>query len=192
LKRPRSRGIMDPMEPVLLAIGGLGLLGLSGVLLLAKRLTRIDVALRRLDALEELDRRLRDLSAEFDRKELNTLLQAKMTEMTEANRRLTHAMGEMRQDLLEMKEAKERVASVGEQASSQQKLPDAGEVVRTHLRGTGYDDVQILSDLNSLQGRSGRVVFEARRTGVMHKGHVRLKDGVVVDENVRAAYSAFP
>jgi len=183
---------MAGMEPVLLAIGGLGLLGLSGVLLLAKRLSRIDSALRRLDMLEELDRRLGDLSAEFDRKELNTQLQAKMTEMTEANRRLTHALGEMRQDLQALKESNERPPEEAEGAAARVEAPDAGTVVRNHLRATGYENVQILSDLNSLQGRSGRVVFEARRAGVMHKGHVRLKDGLVVDENVRAAYSAFP
>ena len=69
---------------------------------------------------------------------------------------------------------------------------DIAHRVREHLQEQGFDSVQILSDLTRLEGRDGRVVFEARRHGAMHKGHVGLRDGAVVDEAVRAAYSAFP
>jgi DNA integrity scanning protein DisA with diadenylate cyclase activity len=179
------------MEPVLIAIGALGLLGLLGVLLIAKRVGRVEQALGRLDRLEEIDRRLGDLSAEFDRKELNSLLQAKMTEVTEANRRLVHSVDELRQDLQEIKDADRQVglqpvSVVGDEP------PAMDVVVRDHLEADGYTDIQVLSDLTHLNGNSGRLVFEARRAGVMHKGHVNLKDGRVTDENVRAAYSAFP
>lgn len=179
------------MEPVLIAIGALGLLGLLGVVLLAKRIARVEAGQGHLDRLEEIERRLGDLSAEFDRKELNTQLQSKMTEITEANRRLVHAVGELRKDLQELKDAS--AASVSQPSSPEGDKPQSMEaVVCGHLTADGYTDIQLLSDLTQLNGRSGRVVFEARRTGVMHKGHVNLKDGRVVDENVRAAYSAFP
>ncbi len=179
------------MEPVLIAVLGLGLLGLLGVSLLAKRIGRVEEALGKLGRLDDLERRLGDLASEFDRKELNTLLQAKITEMTDANRRLAHAVGELRDDLQELRDqANLRVATPAAPAAEHE--PSLGDLVRTHLASDGYTDVRVLSDLTRLQGRSGRVVFEARRSGVMHKGHVNLKDGLVVDESVRAAYSAFP
>ena len=70
--------------------------------------------------------------------------------------------------------------------------PDVSQAVREHLLERGFDEVHILADLNRLEGRSGRVVFEGRRHGVMHKGHVSVQDGAVVDLSERAAYSAFP
>jgi hypothetical protein len=179
------------MEPVLIAIGGLGLLGLLGVVLLAKRIARLDVHLARLERLDEIDRRLRDLSAEFDRKELNSQLQSKMTEVTEANRRLAHALGQVRDEVAALRDNL-RGAADQPSATPAGGPADVNQLVRGHLSGTGFEDVHILSDLNRLEGRSGRVVFEGRRGGVMHKGHVNLKDGLVVDENVRAAYAAFP
>ncbi len=179
------------MEPVLIAVAALGLLGLLGVALLAKRLGQLESALGRLDRLEEIERRLGDLCAEFDRKELNTRLQAKMTEVTEANRRLAHAVDEVRLEVKELVDSSTQ-RQVALEASEADEPSSMAEVVRSHLQADGFDEVHILSDLTHLQGRSGRVVFEARRTGVMHKGHVNLKDGHVQDENVRAAYSAFP
>lgn len=191
MKRARLVGIMDRMELVLIAIGALGLLGLMGVLLLAKRLGGLQGLLSPLDRLDEIERRLGDLSAEFDRKELNTLLQVKMTEVTEANRRLLHSVGELR---LEVQEIKDATAQRGGALRSGEggESPSLDVIVRSHLASNGFTEVQLLSDLASLHDQTGRVVFEARRAGVMHKGHVNLLEGRVVDENVRAAYSAFP
>ena len=50
----------------------------------------------------------------------------------------------------------------------------------------------MLTDLSTLEGGTGRAVFEAHRDQVMHKGHVRLSGGAVVDTQARAAYTAFP
>jgi hypothetical protein len=46
--------------------------------------------------------------------------------------------------------------------------------------------------LESLSELSGRVLFEARRRGVIHKGHVLLAAGRVQSESVQSAYAAFP
>ena len=65
-------------------------------------------------------------------------------------------------------------------------------MAREHLERMGYRRVRLLSDLGSLSGRSGKVVFEASRDGAAHKGQVVVEDGVVRDVNTRSAYSAFP
>jgi len=66
------------------------------------------------------------------------------------------------------------------------------DAIREHLARLGFDDVHLLTDLESLPELSGRVVFEARRRGVLHKGYVQLAAGRVQSESVQSAYAAFP
>lgn len=176
---------------VLVAIGLLGLLIIGAVVLLDRRLSALQTELARRDDVAELSRRLRELSAELDRDELSAPLAARITEFAEAERRLFAALAEVRGELSDLRRAAERRAAA-EGLPAVPEPPDLGAVVREHLAARGFDRVAILSDLTRLVGREGRVVFEARRDGVMHKGHVGLADGEVVDEDVRAAYSAFP
>ncbi|GJM20381.1 MAG: hypothetical protein DHS20C15_02960 [Planctomycetota bacterium] len=152
---------------------------------------RVEEGLARLDQLDALTERVQQLAHELDRRQLNAPLQAKLTELAETGERSRVAFMEVQ----------ERVAELGRLVDARLEAvtdtPAAGpadlaERVREHLRAQGFERVQILSDLTKLDGHDGRVVFEARRNGVMHKGHVGLRDGAVVDESVRAAYSAFP
>ena len=175
-------------DMLLLCFGALAVLGVAGVILLDRRLARIGQQLQALDDLADLAERVRGLGAELQRKELNEALQAKLTELGEAQARSAAGLAEVLEQVGELARSLER--SVHELG------PPDGEAlsqrVRTHLAEQGYEQVRILSDLGGTQAGTGRVVFEARRDTVMHKGHVSLVDGEVVDEKVRSAYAAFP
>ena len=176
------------LEILLPCFAVLAALGVGGVMLLDRRLTRVQERLARLDDLETLAERVRGLSTELHRKELNDRVQDKLTEVGEAQRRASAALVELQSQVAELvrgleQRAEQRAAPPAE---------DISERVRRQLDASGFDQVRILSDLGQLSGRSGRVVFEARRDGVVHKGHLSLADGEVVDETSRSAYAAFP
>lgn len=178
------------MDPVLVTLLALALVVVTGVLFLDRRMARLQAELSQLDALAELADRVKALAAELDRKELSARVQSKITEFTESNRRLTAALTELRQDLDEVRRSSELHSGGGPEVGGG--APDLASVVRDHLSSGGYRRVQLLSDLTELQGLTGRIVFEASKDGAVHKGHVDLRDGAVVEESVRSAYSAFP
>lgn len=176
---------------LILAIAGLGLLGLFGFFQVGRRLGRVEEGLARLDQLDTLTERVQQLAHELDRRQLNAPLQAKLTELAEAEERSRVAFLDVQARVAELSKVVDaRLEAVADTPPAGP--ADLAERVRSHLRDQGFERVQILSDLIKLDGHEGRVVFEARRNGVMHKGHVGLRDGAVVDESVRAAYSAFP
>jgi len=177
----------------------LAILFVGGIVLLDKRLGRIQKDLGRLDELSTLAQKVASLAGQLDRKEVSAQLAAKLTEVAESDQRMVAALAELSREVGELRRGADRVAAErraaeqrAEQAPVPPPAPDLAELVADHLAQRGFDEVRIVSDLGTLQGSSGRVVFEAQRRGVLHKGHVRLNDGRVVDESVRAAYSTFP
>ena len=173
---------MHAMETyaITVALLALGLL-LLGLGLLFRKVEAVRSQLAPLAELAELRRRLELLAAQVEQREFSSALQAKLTEFTEAHSRLAAAVRELEQRL-----------PVGAPARGKAPPADLGELVRRHLVEDGFEGITILTDLRELSGRSGRVAFEARRRGVMHKGHALLQDGEVVDETLHAAYSTFP
>lgn len=146
-----------------------------------RRLSRVATALELLDQLPLMAERLDALSERVERREFSAALSTKLTEVRESHDRLSAAVAAMA----------ERVG--GEAALSEDEGgDDLAARVRRHLQRQGYDPIHIITNMDELKGLSGRVVFEARRLGATHKGHLVLEDGEVVDESVRSAYSAFP
>jgi hypothetical protein len=180
---------MVSMETTDLLFGALAILFVGGVMVLDRRLGRIQRDLERLDELTGLAQRVASLAGQLDRKDVSAQLEAKLTEIAEGERRMVSALAEVTRELTEMRRAAERRAA--EQAPAPPPS-DAGSVVRDHLAGEGFDQVRLVTDPSSLEGRSGKVVFEAFRQGVLHKGHVQLSDGRVVDQSAQASYSTFP
>jgi len=178
------------MESILIAIGVLALLGLAATFRLERRLGRVEDRLGRLDEIEVLAQRVHGLAAELDRKELNAPLQAKLTEVTEGLRRLHAVVAELGQAQSDLRAQVE--GAVAARPAEAPRPADLAQRVREHLEREGFERIQILSDVTRMQGASGRVVVEARRGGVAHKGHLSVTDGAVVEEHIRAAYSAFP
>ncbi len=160
-----------------LLVAGMVLLVGSG---LRRRLDALAESLERLDQLEALSTRLEDVADAVEERQLAGRLQAKFTELGEELARLTSAVAELQQ--VRQQEAVP-AAPVPE---------DLGTVVRHHLSGQGFERIQILTNVTELAGYSGRVAFEASRRGVTHKGHVSVREGVVVEDKVHASYSAFP
>ena len=167
---------MDPLLATLaVLVIGLGLFGFG----LARRLDRMRTELSRLDRLDALDQRLEALAAQVEQTEIGAALQAKLTEFSEANLKLAAAMAELRQRL--------PAASVVKAHGG-----NPADVVGNHLARLGFEDLHVLTDIESLPEHTGRVVFEARRRGVLHKGYVELASGKVLTESIQSAYAAFP
>lgn len=172
---------MDTVQAVLVLAGVLAL----GIAVLAfitqRRLAAVQRALELLEQLPVMAERLDTLSERVERREFSAALSAKLTEVSESHRRLASSVTALAQ----------RVAG-DTSAPGDEAAGDLAALVRRHLGRMGFEAIQILTDLDELDQGSGRVVFEARRLGVTHKGHVELLDGEVVGEQIRSAYSAFP
>lgn len=167
---------MDTLLATLaLLVLGLGAVGYG----LSRRLDRMRGELARLDKLEALEQRMAALSAQLEQSEFSAALQARLSELAEANMKLASGLAELRQRL-----------PVGKAPRAPSSHP--ADVVREHLGRLGFEDVHVLTDLETLPEQSGRVVFEARRRGVVHKGYVELAAGRVLNESAQSAYAAFP
>ena len=171
---------MAAMDMALVAIGLLVVALAIMAIVLVRRLDALerDVSTRR--QVEGLGERLDRLTDQVEQRKLGDQLQVKLTEFSESMARLSAAIAELQQ--------KRR----GDTSAVASWSGDIVAIVRRHLQGGGCGDVQILTDASELTGLSGRVAFEGRRKGVMVKGWVAVEDGVVVDEQIRSAYSAFP
>jgi predicted signal transduction protein with EAL and GGDEF domain len=172
---------MEMVQAVLILAGVLAL----GLVVLAvitqRRLAKVQSALEMLEQLPVMAERLDVLSERVERREFSAALSAKLTEVNESHARLEASVAALAQYV---------AGDVDEE--DEDEADDLGTVVHRHLSRQGFDPIRILTDLGKLDDRSGRVVFEARRLGATHKGHLVLQDGEVVDEEMRSAYSAFP
>jgi len=180
---------MVGVETTDLFFGALAILFVGAVLVLDRRLGRIQRDLDRFDELAGLPKRVVNLAGQLDRTAISGQLEAKLTEFAEAERRMVSSLAELTHEVSEMRRAAERWSA---ERPPDPPPTDVGSVVRDHLSGRGFDEVRLVTDLATLQGNSGRIVFEALKQGVMHKGNVQLNDGRVVDESWQANYSTFP
>ncbi|RKY22204.1 MAG: hypothetical protein DRQ55_01865 [Planctomycetota bacterium] len=176
------------IEVLLICFAVLAALSVGGVVLLDRRLQQLSERLEPLEQLAGLSERVRGLSTELHRKELNERLAQHLHELADAQSRVTAALSELQQQVSDVSRSLERSA----QAAAVAPADALSDRVRRHLAAQGYEQVTLLSDLSAIKGGSGRVVFEARRDGVVHKGQLSLAEGEIVDAVVRSAYSAFP
>jgi hypothetical protein len=73
--------------------------------------------------------------------------------------------------------------------------PALFERVTDRLHALGYERVQIVTDsehLDEIAAGDGDVLVEAARQGVLHKGRVRVRSGLVAGVDVHPTYSIFP
>lgn len=183
------------VETTDLLFSALAILFVVGVVVLDRRLGRVQQDLARLDELAALSQKVASLAGQLERKEVSAQLETKLTEVAESEQRMVAALGQLSREVTELRRSADRRAAerrAAELPPSVDPAPDLATLVTDHLAEGGFDEVRLVSDPALLKGHSGRVVFEAQRRGVMHKGHVRIRDGRVVDESVRAAYSTFP
>jgi hypothetical protein len=168
------------MDPLLVAaavlVFGLAAAGYG----LSRRLEALRQRLELLDRLAVLEQRLDQLISQVERREFSAALSAKLTEFTEGHARLAAAVAELRQQRVERR------------ATPATPGTDPGSIVHAHLERLGFEDVHLLTDPVSLVDGAGRIVFEARRRGVQHKGHLDLAGGKIVHESIQSAYSTFP
>ncbi len=154
---------------------------------LLRRMSELGLELESLEELEEIRSSLAELTSEVQRRDLHEQLRARLTEMTESHRRLAAGFTRLEETVRDQAAASAVPAAAAESVDTQ----PAALVIR-HLTRQGFASVQVLTELSRIEGRSGRVAFEARKGGVMHKGHALVEDGRVVDQKLQSAYSAFP
>ena len=68
------------------------------------------------------------------------------------------------------------------------------ERVTDRLLALGYDRIEFITAPEELEldGGEGEVRIEARRGGAPHKGRVTVRDGKIVDVQLRSSYEIFP
>jgi hypothetical protein len=161
------------------------LVALAGVVVLFVLLRRVGELARlaaRLDALEEIRGLLGRHVAQRGDLDL---------------RRIEHA-------LLEMRDGQRRLEGLllrtveGARAGSAGAAPGGAlaERVVDRLLVLGYERVQLVTPHAELeraeQGGEVEVLVEAHRNGVLCKGRARLREGTLVDVEMKPAYAAFP
>lgn len=196
LQDPTAAGV-DPLVAiaagVLVVVAALAWL----VLRLSTRIDRLEQRLAALEPLSELPVAVGAAVDEIQRRDVHEGLRAQMADLAEAQVRLAGVVDELSGRVERHgKLVRDLAASARERpATEAPALPepeDVSVIVARHLADRGFEAVRLLTESTRLEGRSGTVAFEARRDGVMHKGHVVVEDGRVRRESVRAAYSAFP
>lgn len=187
---------LDPLVLVAIAV----LTALAGVawlvVRLAARVGRVEERLAALDELATLPDAVRTAVDELERRDLHEALRERLGEVAESHARLAGVVDDLagrieRQGKL-LRDLGATLREARAPSADAPALEDVSATVARHLSGRGYEAVRLLTEGSRLDGRSGTVAFEARRDGVMHKGHVVVADGVVRKESVRSAYSAFP
>lgn len=154
-----------------------------GLYALSRRLAAIEEELAALDRLADLEQRLDQLADGVLRSTAPAQLQDKLTRFAESIDRLTGVVAELR---------RAPPLAPPPAPGGPAVVEDLDEVVRRQLAARGYERVRLLVDAGTLAGGHGRMPFEAYRRGALHKGVVTVQSGVIVDENVRPAYAAFP
>ena len=155
---------------------------------LLRRVSDMGEDLEALEELEEMRGAVSELATEVQRRDLHEQLRSRLTEVTESHRRLSAGFTRLEEAV------REQAAAAAEPAAPAAPVEetDPTALVIRHLTHQGFERVQVLTELSRIEGRSGRVAFEARKGGVMHKGHASVDDGRVVEEKWQSAYSAFP
>ncbi len=184
-------------EATLLALGIVLVLAALAwlVVRLSARVRALEASVDSLLPLAELPASIEALAADLQGRDLHERLRAQLAESAEAQVRLAGRVDDLGGRIDQQgKLVRDWGATLQAAASKGADVPleDISIVAARHLRERGFEAVRLLTERSHVEGRSGSLAFEARRDGVMHKGHVVLADGVVRKESVRAAYSAFP
>lgn len=168
------------MDATLAAVLVLAVALVLHTVILHRRLSALERGPAREEPADDLAARLDGLSDQIEERRLGARTEARLTEIGESLDRLSSTVAELQSH---------RPLPSGDGESPPVDVPG---LVRHHLARRGFESVQLVTDTSELQGLSGEVAFEARMRGVMHKGRLTLRDGVVTDEVIRAAYAAFP
>jgi hypothetical protein len=158
-----------------------------GVWTLVARWKELAALAQRFDVLESVDTQLKRIVA--DRGDLDL-------------RRIEHVLLELRDPSRRLEDTLLRATQAARPgASSNPALPDIATLsdrVINRLLAHGYEQVQLVTRLDELgaifeaEGGVGEALVEARRNGVLCKGRVLVRNGVVTDVEMQPAYSVFP
>lgn len=184
---PPSDWILDTV-PWLLGLCALGAgAAAAGVWFLHARLRDLAKYGERLAALEQIQATLSRVAREREDLDL---------------RRIEHVLIEIRDGQRRLEDSLLRASQVayhGEAGATAPASDVAGlsERIVQRLIAHGFEHVQVVPTLAELArlfeaGGAHEVLVEARRGGVHCKGRVLVRDGVVVDVEVKPAYSMFP
>lgn len=159
-----------------------------GVWVLVGRARELGGLAGRPDALEELVGHVRRIAAERDDIDLRRIEHA-LVDLRDGQRRLADAF-------LRTVEVEARERLNGGAATAGDRT--LAERVTDRLLSLGFDEVRIVTDSAELcaiadsDPAEGSVLVEARLSGVLHKGRVQVRDGRIVDQELRSAHSIFP
>jgi len=147
-------------------------------------------------------RELEKLSARFEAlDEIRSGLQSLVRDRGDLDlRRLEHVLIEIRDGQRRLEDALLRATQAPANPSAAENgvaTSEATQRVIARLLAHGYERVQIVpssAELDALFSAGGvhEVLVEARRSGVLCKGRVLIRDGSVTDVELSPAYSMFP
>ncbi|MBM3986666.1 MAG: hypothetical protein FJ294_01760 [Planctomycetes bacterium] len=159
----------------------------AGVWLLHQRLRELAHLGERLSALEQIQSTLARVAREREDLDL---------------RRIEHVLIEIRDGQRRLEDSLLRASQAGfhgEAAGGAKASDVAGlsERIVQRLCAHGFEHVQVVPTLEELaklleSAGAHEVLVEARRAGVQCKGRVLVRDGVVLEVEVKPAYSMFP
>ena len=162
--------------------------GAVGTWMLLARVRELERLGGKLDALERLESGLAKLALERGDLDLRRIEHA-LLEIRDLQKRLEDAL------LRTMQAAR---APAGAAPSAGEGAASLSERVVTRLLALGYERVQLVTpqaeieELCASAAPSGDVLVEARRNGVLCKGRVSVRGGVLAEVEMQPAYAVFP
>jgi len=158
--------------------------GVVGIWQLVRRTHDLERAASRLDAVDDIKVAVQRLASERSDLDLRRIEHA-LLEIRDGQRRLEDR-------LLQVLEAAGSGSAAGGPTTTAAGLSDR---VTNRLLVQGYERVQVVTPLAELpagEGAEGDVLVEAHRNGVLYKGRVQVRGGVLLEVELKPAYSAFP
>lgn len=161
--------------------------GLVGVWAIVARLDKLGALEKRLDALDDLRAGLNSLLKERGDLDLRRIEHV-LIEMRDGQRRLEDSILRATQAALRPPPS----AAAAPLASD-----DPAQRIIARVVAQGFERVQLVpssAEIERLLAAEGpqEVLLEARRAGVLCKGRVLLRDGVVIGVELSPAYTMFP
>lgn len=161
-----------------------------GVFLVLRRMGELERLGARLDALEEIRAELARFAAQRGDLDLRRIEHA-LLELRDGQKRLEGLL------VSTLEHGRERGLRGSADASEGGR--GVADRVLDRLLVLGYERIQIVTPLDELAAdaegpRTGevQVLVEAHRNGVLCKGRARISGGVLVDVDMKPAYTAFP
>ena len=185
---PPSPLALQDLAAASLWLNVLSVFALGGIALLAWQILR---RLRDPSGLRGIDARLGELQSEL----------ARLGESRAALdlRRLEHLLIELRDAHKRLEERMMQIVESARAAQSDERqgkgpVP-ASERVVNRLLAMGYERIQIVTppaELTHIFEQGGEVLVEARQGGAICKGRLRVREGAIVDADLRSAHAMFP